>query len=122
MPQIDTHNPTYVGVSGAGNVITVVNNGNVPILYQDATKGGTISASIFDGSLGAGATLIYPTPLFLLGSASSAQADISNGAGVAGISTAQKQLIQLAIIAEHLAEGLGTKQANLDYPHNTAGL
>lgn len=121
MPGVDTRVPLYVGV-GQGYQETIINTGNQSVYYQAASKGNTISSTVNDGAIAPASTLIVGYSLYLLGAVAGAQVDLFTASGASSLTTGQKQLIQLAIIAELLAEGLGVKNASLDYPQNTAAL
>ena len=77
MPGVDTLRPLYVGFE-TGETATITNTGNVAVYYQDASKGGTISASVHDGSIAVAGSLTLVSPTYLLGSASGAQVDLSS--------------------------------------------
>ncbi len=122
MPGLDIHNQTYVGVN-QGQSVSIINTGNQGILYQASTVGDTISQTIYDGIIAPGATLIVPYSVFLLADNPGAQCDLTYAnPSTAGLSTAEKQLIQAVIANEILAETLKPSHASLDYPSNTAAL
>ncbi|HLY82955.1 MAG TPA: hypothetical protein VKQ71_08210 [Acidimicrobiales bacterium] len=122
MPGIDTVTPLLVGVSG-GYQAQVTNTGNQGIYYQNRQVGGTISATINDGTIAVGAALTVPYGVYLLGAGPGAAADISvTTPAQQGLSLDQKMLRQMVIANEIMAETMQPRRASLDAPQNTAAL
>lgn len=76
MPRVDANVPLLIDVQ-TGNTVTVTNTGNVTIYYQAEAGGTTVSATVNDGSIAAGASHSFTAPAYVIAAAGGADVDIA---------------------------------------------
>ncbi len=118
MPAVTSTTPVLVEPTPDTIQTLIINNGGQPVYYRAGFGGDNVSATVNDGTLNSGAQMIVNGPVYLLAVSANASVDVSNVemTGQSSNIIAQKTLMMLAIQAEMLAEGLGVKNATLDYP------